>query len=266
MAGTMIKAGRFTIMVPWMVDRSLGGGCVRHVTRTPIRHGDEPMKEMRSTLENKSMSDKTAEASTVRKKGALRENLEAIVLAVLLALFIRSFVVQAFKIPSGSMIPTLLIGDHILVNKFIYGIRLPFTNTTVIPIGKPRRGDIVVFKFPEDPSKDFIKRVVAVGGDTLQIRDRRIIVNGKTSEDPYGIYSDDSPTGRAGQTRDNLGPLSVPPDSIFVMGDNRDHSYDSRFWGFVRLDALRGKAFMIYWSWDRKGFSVRWNRLGRSLH
>jgi signal peptidase I len=200
----------------------------------------------------------------IKKKSSLRENVEAILVAVLLALFIRTFVVQAFKIPSGSMKETLQIGDHILVNKFIYGVKLPFVQTTVIPISQPDRGDIVVFKFPEEPDKDFIKRVIAVGGDVVEIRNKRISINGKPVEHDYGFFSDPQ-ISQGSVPRDNFGPVTVPARSLFVMGDNRDHSYDSRFWGYVDLKAVKGKAFIIYWSWDKNNFGVRWGRIGDLL-
>ncbi len=199
------------------------------------------------------------------KKGALRENIEAIIIAVILALFIRAFVVQAFKIPSGSMKQTLLIGDHILVNKFIYGVKIPFSDITVVPVKNPKRGDIIVFKFPEDPGKDFIKRVVGVSGDVVEIRNKQVYINDMLLNQDHGIYTDPHIIPGAFQPRDNLGPVTVPPASLFVMGDNRDHSYDSRFWGFVDLKAVKGKAFIIYWSWDSDDFGVRWNRLGHLL-
>jgi len=210
-------------------------------------------------------NDSTEKAVGTKRKSGLRENIEAIAVAVVLALFIRTFVVQAFKIPSGSMKPTLLIGDHILVNKFIYGIKVPFWDKTIVPIKQPARGDIVVFKFPEDPSKDFIKRVIGVAGDVIEIRNKELYANHKRLESRYGVYLDSSIISGNLQPRDNFGPVTVPSDSLFVMGDNRDHSYDSRFWGFVRLDALKGKAFIIYWSWDKENFGVRWSRLGDLL-
>ncbi len=197
------------------------------------------------------------------KKSAFREYAEAIVLAVLLALFIRTFVVQAFKIPSGSMLPTLQIGDHILVLKSIFGVRLPFSNKVIIPIKQPERGDVVVFIYPVDPSKDFIKRVVAVAGDTVEVRNKRLYVNGVQAEDANAYYEDASVYSAMVKPRDSFGPVTVPQDKIFVMGDNRDHSYDSRFWGFVDMDEIRGKALMVYWSWDSKNWGVRWNRLGK---
>ena len=200
-----------------------------------------------------------------KKKGRFRENVEAILLAIVLALFIRTFVVQAFKIPSGSMKQTLLIGDHILVNKFIFGIKIPFTQTTLIPIRDPQRADIVVFKFPEDPAKDFIKRVVGVAGDVVEIKDKQVFINGKKENHPYGVHTDPHTIPVGIQPRDNFGPITVPPNGLFVMGDNRDHSYDSRFWGFVDLEAVKGKAFIIYWSWNKEDFGVRWRRLGQLL-
>lgn len=196
-----------------------------------------------------------------KKKNAWRENIEAILIAVVIALFIRTFVVQAFKIPSGSMLETLQIGDQILVNKFIYGVKIPFTHgKELIPVKEPEKGDIVVFEYPEDPSKDFIKRVVAVGGDTVSIVDKQLFVNGKpVADEPYAKYSTLPTHG------DNMKQIVVPENKLFVMGDNRDNSHDSRFWGFVDLSAVKGEAFMIYWSWDREDFGVRWNRIGDLL-
>jgi len=209
---------------------------------------------------NTSENDKQA-----KKKSGLRENVEAILLAIVLALFIRTFIVQAFKIPSGSMEQTLLIGDHILVNKFIYGVKLPFIMTTVIPFKEPQPGDIVVFKFPEDPGKDFIKRVIGVAGDVIECRDKKVFVNHKPLNHDFGMYTDSRMIPGQIQPRDNFGPVAVPEHALFVMGDNRDHSYDSRFWGFVDLKTVKGKAFMIYWSWDKNNFGVRWNRIGHIL-
>lgn len=202
-------------------------------------------------------------------KSIVREYVEAIVVAVILALFIRTFVVQAFKIPSGSMLPTLQIGDHLLVNKFIYGIKIPFSGKTLIPISHPDRGDVVVFRFPKDPSVDYIKRVVGIAGDTVEVKDKVVYVNGVPAVEPHAHISD--PTIKPGNEspRDNVGPVIVPENSIFVMGDNRDNSYDSRFWGFVNDKAVLGKAFILYWSWDIKKpllsaerwMSIKWNRI-----
>ncbi len=184
---------------------------------------------------------------------------------MLLALFIRTFVVQAFKIPSGSMIPTLFVGDHILVNKFIYGTRIPFTNLRFLTLRDPRRTDIIVFRYPEDETKDFIKRVVGEPGDIVQVKSKHVFVNGTELTEPYAVHSDDNPLGRDIQNRDNFGPVTVPAGSFFVMGDNRDQSLDSRFWGFVTEDKIKGKAFLIYWSWDGKNTWVRWNRLAHLI-
>jgi signal peptidase I len=212
------------------------------------------------------LNSKSAAAKEVpKKKGMLRENIEAVLVAIVLALFIRTFIVQAFKIPSGSMKQTLQIGDHILVNKFIYGIKLPFKGTILVPIKIPQRGDIVVFKFPEDPSKDFIKRVVGVAGDVIEIRNKKVYINNKLVKTEQAIHVDQRIIPAGLQPRDNYGPVTVPENSLFVMGDNRDQSYDSRFWGFVSLEAVKGKAFIIYWSWDKGKFGVRWNRLGDIL-
>ena len=199
------------------------------------------------------------------KKGALRENIEAILVAIVIALFIRTFVVQAFKIPSGSMKQTLQIGDHILVNKFIYGVRIPYLRKSIIPLKKPQRGDIIVFKYPVDPHKDFIKRVIGIPGDEIEIRDKKLYVNQKQVNHDYGIYTDSRILSASVRPRDNFGPVTVPEQSLFVMGDNRDESFDSRFWGFVDYKALNGKAFIIYWSWDKENFGVRWDRLGQIL-
>lgn len=211
----------------------------------------------------KDHTNKIPESGSYRK-GKLRENIEAIAIAIVLALFIRTFVVQAFKIPSGSMKPTLKIGDHILVNKFIYGVKLPFAHATVIPVKEPNRGDIVVFEYPVEPDKDFIKRVIGLPGDVVEIRKKEVFVNGEPFN-KYGMHTDDQIIPAAINTRDNFGPVTVPKGSYFVMGDNRDNSYDSRFWGFVSENKIKGEAFIIYWSWDREEFGVRWGRLGHIL-
>lgn len=197
-----------------------------------------------------------------KKKHIIREYIESIVIAILMALIIKAFIVQAFKIPSGSMIPTLKIGDHILVNKFIYGTKIPFTDKIIIPIKRPLRGDIVVFKFPEDEKKDFIKRVVGLPGDTVEIRNKRVYINGNPVEELFAAHSDSIIYPSGIQPRDNFGPVVVPEESYFVMGDNRDFSLDSRYWGFVKLNKIKGKAFVIYWSWDGEDRWVRWDRIG----
>jgi signal peptidase I len=198
-------------------------------------------------------------------KSIVKDYAETIIIAVLIALFIRTFVVQAFKIPSGSMKETLLIGDHILVNKFIYGVKIPFLRKTLISVSEPERGDIVVFIYPMDKTKDFIKRVVAVSGDTVEIKDKRIFINGSPYDDGHGFYTDNLMFPRSIQPRDNFGPVKVPDGHIFVMGDNRDQSYDSRFWGFVNHKDVLGKAFIIYWSWSTTDRNARWGRLGHII-
>jgi len=205
------------------------------------------------------------EAPKDKKKSGLRENIEAILIAIVLALFIRTFIVQAFKIPSGSMKETLLIGDHILVNKFVYGVKIPFLQKILIPVKTPRRGDIIVFRFPEEPDKDFIKRVIGIPGDVVEIKSKQVYINGKPMNHDFGMHNDPRVIPGMIQPRDNYGPKTVPDNGYFVLGDNRDHSYDSRFWGFVDLQAVRGKAFMIYWSWDKQDFGVRWGRIGNTI-
>ena len=217
------------------------------------------------------------------KKSIIREYAEALVIAIILALTIRVFVVQAFKIPSGSMIPTLLIGDHILVSKLAYGFQLPedcefqvsfppvtcFSSNIVMNFNPPQRGDIIVFRYPEDENKDFIKRVIGLPGDTILIQNKKVMVNGQ-------ILMDEAFTQRIDQgiidgrinPRDNLGPVTVPPNSYFVMGDNRDQSLDSRFWGFVKMDKIKGRAFLVYWSWNGHGNWtnwIRWERIGQLI-
>ncbi|MBF0318545.1 MAG: signal peptidase I [Nitrospirae bacterium] len=201
------------------------------------------------------------------KKSILREYSEAIVTALLLALFIRAFVIQAYKIPSGSMETTLLIGDQLLVNKFTYGVMIPFMDKKFLIFNQPKRGDIIVFKFPEDHNRDFIKRVIAVGGDIVEVVDKEVYVNHERLVEPYVRHTDNSIRNGI-PPRDNMEPRRVPPGRIFVMGDNRDHSHDSRFWGFVDPELVRGKALIIYWSWDNsQNISwyerIRFKRIGR---
>lgn len=207
-------------------------------------------------------------------KSTLREYVEAIAIALVLALFIRTFVIQAFKIPSGSMLPTLLIGDHLLVNKFIYGVKEPFSGKVLIPFEEPHQNDVIVFRFPQNPKLDYIKRVIAVGGDSIEERDKVLYINGKRFDDKYGVHRDDTILGPASGPRDNFGPITVPEGKVFVMGDNRDNSFDSRFWGFVDYRAILGKALIIYWSWDVEEpllsldrlQSIRWSRIGDIIH
>jgi len=196
----------------------------------------------------------------VKTKSQFREYAEALFVALALALFIRTFFVQAFKIPSGSMLETLQIGDHLLVNKLLYGLRIPVYGTRLGTFFKPEHGDVIVFVYPEDREKDFIKRVIGIPGDEIQIRNKKLLRNGQpVGEEPYARYSEPAEPG----PRDNFGPVTVPEGHVFVMGDNRDHSFDSRFWGFVPYEDIKGKAFIIYWSWDGDDTWVRWSRIGK---
>lgn len=210
------------------------------------------------------------------KKGKFREYVEAFGIALLIALIVRTLFLQAFKIPSSSMEDTLLVGDHIFVNKFLYGYHIPYTRGRVLEFRTPQHRDIVVFVFPEDPSKDFIKRVIGVPGDVVEIRRKAVYVNGLRLVEPYVRFADG--TGPEGYvpSRDDMPPVRVPAHKYFVMGDNRDRSYDSRFWGFVDSDALIGKALFIYFSidWSQGGNwmefwrwpeLIRWGRIGHVL-
>ena len=211
------------------------------------------------------------------KKSVVREYFETIVIAVVLALFMRTFVVQAFKIPTGSMEPNLLIGDHLLVNKFVFAPTLSSAERTLLPMTDIRRGDIVVFKYPEDPERDFIKRVIGLSGETIELKDRQIHVNGRAIQEPYAHYLP-RPAGSAGgevttgDVRERYGPVVVPAGSVFVMGDNRDNSQDSRYWGFLPKENIKGKALMIYWSFDSSegglnlSTQTRWARLLQQIH
>mgnify|MGYP001819615567 FL=1 len=212
--------------------------------------------------------------SIKKKKSVFREYAEAIAIAILLALFIRTFVVQAFKIPSGSMLPTLLIGDHLLVNKFIYGIRVPFSGKVLVPLKDPKSGDIIVFKFPKDRTIDYIKRVVGVPGDKIEVKNKKVYRNDKLAEDPFAHFTSTTILPGSVSPKDNFGPITVPEGKYFVMGDNRDNSSDSRFWGFVETNDVLGKAMIIYWSWDidkpllsvDRFSSIRWGRLADIIH
>ena len=232
-------------------------------------------------------------------KSKLRQNVEAIVIALCLALLIRTFIVQPFKIPSGSMIPTLLIGDHLLVNKFIYGTKIPFMDIRIFPVEDIKRGDVIVFKFPGNDSVNkgvhYIKRAIGLPGDEVNIEGRDVYINGEKIKQVYEgnykyfeqgtevttdkyidtlsenifdvIYKKSSINTTKGKT--NF-PITIPEGNIFVLGDNRDNSYDSRFWGFVPIESISGKAFLIHWSWnfdnDNIFSKVRWNRIFSSIN
>lgn len=228
------------------------------------------MKENNSKLKDVT-KDKPKQKNEEPTKSMVQEYIEAIIIAILIAVVIRTFIVQAYKIPSRSMVPALLVGDHLLVNKFIYGVKIPILRTFLIPITDPKRGDIIVFIYPNDRSKDYIKRVIGVGGDKIEIKNKNIFINDQSYKDAFGIYSDNTIYPSAVQPRDNFGPIVVPKGSLFVMGDNRDESADSRFWGFVDLKDVEGKAILIYWSWNSEDQDhllkkIRWERLGNILH
>lgn len=189
-----------------------------------------------------------------------QEYSEAFVVAVILAILIRALLIQAFKIPSGSMIPTLLVGDHILVNKLFYGIRVPFTKARWPRLTEPERGDVIVFVYPEDRTKDFIKRVVAVGGDTVEIKNKVVYINGKPTENPHARFSSNVILPGDVTPRDNMPPVKVPEGHLFVMGDNRDQSHDSRWWGFVPVEDVKGEAFLIYYSAEHFP-GIKWGRI-----
>jgi len=205
------------------------------------------------------------------KKSWVRETFESLAIAVILALFVRTFVVQAFKIPTGSMENNLLIGDHLLVNKMVYGPTASGLERFVLPEREVRRGDVVVFKYPEDPERDFIKRVIGLPGETLEVRDKRVYVNGRMLEEPYVHYLE--PPAGPGQynevtsydLRERYGPVTVPDDKYFVMGDNRDNSQDSRYWGFLPREYVKGRALMIYWSYESETEDYQQTGIGATI-
>jgi len=214
------------------------------------------------------MKGKDDTSAVIYMKSAIRECIEAIAIALLLYLFISTFFVKAFKIPSGSMKTTLLIGDHLLVNRIIYGINIPYIDKYIIKFKRPARGDIIVFKWPRDESKDFIKRVIGIEGDTVQIKDDILYINDEKVKTEYiEEYNDDvlNDAVMYSETLDgkehfildqkkeheDFGPVTIPENSVFVMGDNRDNSLDSRYWGFVSLNKIKGKALIIYWAWPQ---------------
>jgi len=191
-------------------------------------------------------SSMTEAAAVKPRKPLWREYGEALALALILTVIIRSFVIQAFRIPTGSMEDTLLVGDFLFVNKFIYGARVPFTEIRFPKVRDPQPGDIIVFQYPRDPSKDYIKRCVAIGGQEVEIRDKQLYIDGVLQREPFVKHLDP----RMQMQRDRFGPVTVPEGELFMMGDNRDNSHDSRFWGFLPEKLIKGKAIFIYWSWD----------------
>ena len=213
-----------------------------------------------------------AARARARSKSTLREYLEAIVLAVVLTIVIRGLVVQAFRIPTGSMEDTLVVGDFLFVNKMVYGSEIDiglggerFFYYRFPAIRDPKAGEVIVFRYPEDPSRDFIKRCVAVAGQQVEIRDKVLYVDGKAREEPYVVHKDPRIIPREKQPRDNFGPYVVPQGHLFMMGDNRDNSHDSRFWGALPRDLVKGKAMFLYWSWDPDRRLPRLDRLFRPV-
>ena len=224
-------------------------------------------------MENNFPNNKSNPIVRKRNKSVFREYAEAIFIALLLALFIRTFLIQAFKIPSGSMERTLLIGDHILVSKFAYGIHIPniipflnikLFNDIVLFQKTPKREDIIVFKYPKNENRDFIKRVVGVPGDLLEVRQQKVYINEKLIEEEHAWHTDTPQQSRL-VPRDDFGPIMVPPGHLFMMGDNRENSQDSRFWGFLEINKIKGKALVIYWSWNVEDSWVRFDRFGQIL-
>ncbi len=201
-----------------------------------------------------------------KSRSVLREYVEAALWALVLTLFLRAFVIQAFRIPSASMQDTLLIGDFLFVNKFEYGPKIPFTHIRLPGLRAPRRGDVIVFQFPQDPTKDFIKRCVATGGETLEVRNKQVYVDGKPLRESYAIHSDPSVRPAGYDYRDYFGPVTVAKGQMFMMGDNRDNSNDSRYWGQLEMDLVKGRAMFIYWSWDGERNWPRWNRIFQLIH
>src|SRR5262245_24111297 len=200
-----------------------------------------------------------------KSRSLLREYVEAAVWALALTMFLRAFVIQAFRIPSESMRDTLLVGDFLFVNKFEYGPKIPFTHIRLPGLRAPRRRDVIVFQFPQDPSKDFIKRCIGTGGETIEIHDKQLTINGRPPAEPYVIHSDPSIRPSGYDYRDNFGPFTVPPDELFMMGDNRDNSNDSRYWGPLKLDLVKGRAMFLYWSWNPEKNWPRWDRIFRAI-
>ncbi|MDX1837329.1 signal peptidase I [Legionella taurinensis] len=201
-----------------------------------------------------------------------------------IVLLLRSFLVEPFRIPSGSLEPTLLVGDFLAVNKFAYGLRLPVWEKKIIPIANPKTGEIAVFRWPPNPGYDYIKRVIGVPGDKISYRNKVLYINGQEARQTFIEYTTDESSGKAvARYSENLNgvdhdiyvrpdvpasdfEIEVPPGYYFMMGDNRDDSADSRFWGFVEDQYLRGKAFFVWMSWNGKTDSLRWSKIGRFIH
>ncbi len=231
---------------------------------------------------NPSPPPASANAEPVAEKSAIREYAEAFIIALVLAIVLRTFFIQAYKIPSGSMEPTLLVGDHIIVNKLIYGLRLPDSFFGFTPLENEipwghylfqldpvHRGDVVVFVFPPDPTKDFIKRVIGIPGDKIEVKDGKLWRNDALADDPHAHFELTPDERQSNSPRDYFGPIMVPAGKYLMMGDNRDRSYDGRFWGLVDRNEVEGRAMFIYWSWDSDGsgfLPIRWSRFGKVVN
>jgi len=196
-----------------------------------------------------------------KQRSIIREYVEAALWALALTMFLRAFVIQAFRIPSESMRDTLLVGDFLFVNKFEYGPKIPFTQIRLPGLRHPRPGDVIVFQYPDDPSKDFIKRCVATPGQTVEIKSKDLWRDGKKVTEPYVIHTDATTRPQGYDNRDHFGPITVKPQELFMMGDNRDNSNDSRYWGTLDMDLVKGRAMFLYWSWDGERNWPRWNRI-----
>ena len=202
------------------------------------------------------------------KKSTIREYFEAIVIAVILALFVRTWVVQAFKIPTASMENNLLVGDHLLVNKFVFGPAAHPIARTLLPVRDIRRGDVVVFKYPDEPERDFIKRVIGLPGDSVELRNKKVHINGQPLDEPYVHFLEPASEGQevtSFDVRERYGPVTVPSSQYFVMGDNRDNSQDSRYWGFLPREYVKGRALIIYWSYDSGSDAYADDGLGATI-
>jgi signal peptidase I len=207
-----------------------------------------------------------ATATSRSSRNQVREYVEAALWALVLTLFLRAFVIQAFRIPSESMLDTLRVGDFLFVNKFEYGPKIPFTHIRMPGLRQPTRGDVIVFQYPVDPSKDFIKRCIGTPGHTVEVKEKQVLVDHQALVEPYVIHIDPTVRPAGYDFRDFLPPKTIPPGELFMMGDNRDNSNDSRFWGNVKMDLVKGRAMFIYWSWDADRHWPRWNRIFRPIH
>lgn len=195
------------------------------------------------------------------KKVPFTEYFRALVITLLIAGFLKVFVIQTYNIPTESMCDTLSVGDYLVVNKFIYGIKIPFSKIRLFAYREPQRSDVVVFKYPVDKSRHFIKRVVGMPGDTIEGRDKNIYLNGCLFEEKYVVHKDRILNPAEHPQRDTFGPIKVPQGKYFLLGDNRDFSQDARFWGVVANDDFVGLALFKYWSFDK--YLPRWKNIGR---